>query len=350
MDSMEGITIKDIAKKCGVGVSTVSRALNNHPDINPETRKMIMDVINETGFIPNNSARNLKRNDAKCIAVLVKGITNPFFSNMIQIIEEETQKEKYALVLRHVEAYEDNVDVALELEKEKRLRGIIFLGGSFYHSEEKLRKLHIPFVFTAIGVGMTEQDSSLTFSNVTVDDRLESRKMTEYLLKLGHRDIAMIAEGSEDPSVAQLRIDGFRAAYKEAGISINENLIRYVDKNIEHYSMENGYVTTKRLLESGEKFTAIFAAADLWAFGACRALYEAGLKVPEDVSVAGYDGIDVGNYYIPRLTTVKQPDAEMALSAVKLRLDVIAERSENKYIVLPGKLLERESTAPPAGK
>ncbi len=344
---MAGTTIKDIAKKCGVGVSTVSRALNNHPDINPETKKMIMDVISETGFIPNNSARNLKRNDAKCIAVLVKGITNPFFSNMIKIIEGETQKEKYALVLRHVEAYEDNVDVALELEKEKRLRGIIFLGGSFYYSEEKLRKLHVPFVFTAIGVGMTEQENSLTFSNVTVDDRKESQKMTEYLLKLGHRDIAVITEGSEDPSVAQLRMDGFRKAYDEAGFKVNEDLIRFVDKNIEHYSMENGYVTTKRLLGSGERFTAIFATADMWAFGTCRALYEAGLKVPEDVSVAGYDGIDVGNYYIPKLTTIKQPDDKMALSAVKLLLDVIAERSENKYIVLPGTLLERESTAAP---
>ena len=344
---MAGTTIKDIAKKCGVGVSTVSRALNNHPDINPETKKMIMDVISETGFIPNNSARNLKRTDAKCIAVLVKGITNPFFSNMIQIIEEETQKERYAIVLRHVEAYEDSVDVALELEKEKRLRGIIFLGGSFYHLEEKLSKLHVPFVFTAIGIGMTEQNNDFSFSNVTVDDRKESKKMTEYLLSLGHRDIAMITEGSEDPSVAQLRLDGFREAYSDAGLEVNENLVRFVDKNIEHYSMENGYVTTKRLLESGEKFTAIFAAADIWAFGACRALYEAGLKVPEDVSVAGYDGIDVGNYYIPKLTTIKQPDEEMALTAVRLLLDIIAKRSENRYVILPGDLLERESTCAP---
>ena len=344
---MEETTIKDIAQACGVGVSTVSRAINNHPDINPETKKMIMDVIDETGFIPNNSARNLKRTDAKCIAVLVKGITNPFFSGMIRIIEEEMQKEKYTLVLRHVEAYEDSVKVALEIEKEKRIRGIIFLGGSFYHLEERLGKLKVPFVFTAIGIGMTEQTNNLLFSNVTVDDRIESQKMTEYLLSLGHRNIAMITEGSEDPSVAQLRLDGFRMAYHDAGLKVNEKLIRFVDKNIEHYSMENGYQTTKRLLESGEKFTAIFAAADIWAIGACRALYEAGLKVPEDVSVAGYDGIDLGDYYIPKLTTVKQPDGEIANTAVRLLLDVIAGKCENKYIVLPGMLLKRESTGKP---
>ena len=112
---MAEITIVEIAKKCGVGVSTVSRALNNHSDINPETKKRILDMIKETGYIPNNSARNLKRTDAKCIAVLIKGITNPFFSPMIEIIEQQTEKKKYALVLRHVEAYEDEVDVDLKM-------------------------------------------------------------------------------------------------------------------------------------------------------------------------------------------------------------------------------------------
>ena len=101
---MDELTIKDIAKKCGVGISTVSRAINNHPDISPETRQMVMDVIKETGFIPNNSARNLKRTDAKCIAVLIKGITNPFFSLAIQIFETQIQKKKYAMVIQHVDA------------------------------------------------------------------------------------------------------------------------------------------------------------------------------------------------------------------------------------------------------
>ena len=191
---MAEITIKDIAKQCGVGVSTVSRALNDHPDISPETRRMVMEVIEQTGFIPNNSARNLKRTDAKCIALLVKGITNPFFSSMIQIIEEETQRKKYALVLRHVEAHEDEVDVALEMEKEKRLRGIVFLGGMFQHSQEKLNKLKVPFTSSAIGIDNFEQKGTAKFSNIAVDDFLESRKMTDYLLDLGHRRIALIGK------------------------------------------------------------------------------------------------------------------------------------------------------------
>lgn len=341
---MAEITIKDIAKQCGVGVSTVSRALNNHPDINPETRKMIMDVIEETGYIPNNSARNLKRTDAKCIALLVKGITNPFFSNMIQIIEEETQKHKYALVLRHVEAHEDEVDVALELIKEKRLRGIIFLGGSFRHSEEKLSKMSVPFVFSAIGMSMLEDTSKIKYSNIAVDDKVESKKMTDYLLELGHRDIAIIAENPKEP-LGQLRLEGYEQAFAEHNLKINPKMLCYVEEDTEPYSMRNGYVATKKLLESGEKVTAVYATSDSLAIGACRAILEAGKKIPEDISVAGYDGISLSEYYNPKLTTIKQPVEDMAFKTIHLMLEVIAGREEHKQIIFEAELIERESTA-----
>ena len=135
---MESITIKDVAHLCGVGVSTVSRAINNHPDINPETKDMIMQVIKDHNYVPNNSARNLKRSEARAIAVLIKGISNPIFNKMIKIFEEEIQKKKYSFVLQHVDERQDEVDVAIQLEKEKRLNGIVFLGGFFSHSDEKL--------------------------------------------------------------------------------------------------------------------------------------------------------------------------------------------------------------------
>lgn len=344
---MAEITIKDIAKQCGVGVSTVSRALNNHPDINPETRKKIMEVIEETGFIPNNSARNLKRTDAKCIAVLIKGITNPFFSNMIQIIEEETQRNKYALVLRHVESHEDEVDVALELEKEKRLRGIVFLGGRFDHSEEKLAKLNVPFIFSTIGVAGLDHAAKAEFSNIAVDDRLESRKMTEYLISLGHRNIAIIAERPENP-IGRLRVEGYREAYQRQHMTVPEEMICYVQEEMNHYSMENGYVTVRKLLESeaGEKMTAIYASSDALAIGACRAVLEAGKRIPEDISVAGYDGIEIGEYYNPKLTTIKQPVEMMAKKTIGLLLDVIAGREEHQQIIFPAELVVRESTGP----
>ncbi|MBD5515557.1 MAG: LacI family transcriptional regulator [Lachnospiraceae bacterium] len=341
---MAETTIKDIAKQCGVGISTVSRAINNHPDINPETRKMIMKVIEETGFIPNNSARNLKRTDAKCIAVLVKGITNPFFSNMIQIIEEETQRNRYALVLRHVEAHEDEVDVALELEKEKRLRGIVFLGGRFTHSEEKIGKLNVPFIFSTIGVDISDQIGRVEFSNIAVDDKLESKRMTEYLLELGHRRIAFVTERQEE-SIGRRRIEGYRTAFADRGLEVREELVCYVQDELDHFSMENGYITTRKLLESNEKVTAIYAASDSLAIGACRAVLEAGMRIPEDISVAGYDGIELGEYYNPKLTTIKQPVEEMAKNTIRLLLDVIAGRQEHQQIIFPAELVVRESTA-----
>lgn len=341
---MAEITIKDIAKQCGVGVSTVSRAINNHPDINPATRNMIMQVIEETGFIPNNSARNLKRTDAKCIAVLVKGITNPFFSSMIQIIEEETQRNRYALVLRHVEAHEDEVDVALELVKEKRLSGIVFLGGRFNHSEEKINKLKVPIVFSTIGVDISDGIGKVEFSNIAVDDRLESRKMAEYLLDLGHKKIAFITERPEE-AIGRKRIEGYRDAFISRGVPVNEELICYVQDEIDHFSMENGYLTTKKLLESGEQVTAVYAASDSLAIGVCRAIWEAGKRIPEDISVAGYDGIEMGEYYNPKLTTIKQPVEEMAKKTITLLLDVIAGSQEHQQIILPAELVARESTA-----
>ena len=340
---MSDITIVEIARRCGVGVSTVSRAINDHSDINPETKKRILEVIKESGYVPNNSARNLKRTDAKCIAVLVKGITNPFFTPMIQIAEEETEARKYALVLRHVEAYEDEVEVALELEKEKRLRGIVFMGGSSKHSSQKVKQLNVPVVFATIGSDISEKLSKKEYSTISVDDFNESKKMVEYLIGLGHRKIAILSEGNDKPSIVKLRLEGYIEALKENGIEVNENLIRYVDQRI--YSMENGYETTKALIESGEKFTALYCISDVLAVGALRAFADAGIRVPEDVSVAGFDGQDMARFCIPRLTTLKQPMEDISRETMKLIFDIIDGESGHKHITFPGVLIEGESTA-----
>lgn len=340
---MEEITIKDIAKICGVGVSTVSRAINNHPDINPQTKKLITDTIREHGYIPNNSARNLKRTDAKTIAVLVKGITNPFFSDMIQIMEKEIQKKKYSLVLHHVEFNEDEVDVALELIKEKRLRGIIFLGGYFYHSEEKLAKLNVPFVLSTIGC-VPENMSKKKFSSVTVDDEKESYKMVSHLIETGHKRIAILCAETEDMSIGLLRLQGYKRALSEHGIEIDEELIRPMKKEIAYYSMESGYVLTRELLDSKVDFTAVYAISDMLAIGACRAILEAGKSVPEDYSVAGFDGVELGDYYNPTLTTIKQPVGDMAYETIWLLFSILSGQEKHQHRIFDGKLMIKEST------
>lgn len=342
--TMADITIKEIAERCGVGVSTVSRALNDHSDINADTKKRILEVIRETGYIPNNSARNLKRTDAKCIAVLVKGITNPFFTPAIEAIGNEVKDRGYALVLRHVEAYENEVDVALELEKEKRLRGIVFMGGNSNHSADKMRQLKVPVVFSTVGSDISHGLSRSSYSTVSVDDTMESCKMTEYLISLGHKRIAILAEGNDEPSVVRMRLDGYLKALKKHGIKEDKKLIRFVDKQI--YAMHNGYDTTKALLESDVKFTALYCISDVLAVGALRALKDGGIRVPEDVSVAGFDGQELSEYCIPRLTTIRQPLDEISKETIKLLFKIIDKESEHRHMVLPAQLVEGESTGP----
>ena len=336
-------TIKDIAQICGVGVSTVSRAINNHPDINPETKEKIMATIKEYGYVPNNSARNLKRVDAKAIAVLVKGISNPFFTNMIEVIEQECKKKHYSMELCHIESGEDEVDVAQKVVKEKRLRGIIFLGGLFSHSEEKLKKLNVPFVFSTAG-SIPENISKNQYSNISVDDRRESERMVDYLIGLGHRRIAILVAEAQEESIGKLRLEGYCDALKAHGIEIEPNLICQTDDKLGHFAMENGYVTTKKLLDSGETFTALYAVADALAIGACRALYEAGLRVPDDISLAGYDGIDVANYTVPSLTTMHQPVEKMAKDTTRLLFDIISGKTEHQHVTYKAELIIKEST------
>lgn len=340
---MEEVTIKDIAKICGVGVSTVSRAINNHPDINPATKKKIMDVIQKYDYIPNNSARNLKRIEANTIAVLVKGMTNPFFNTMIKVIEKYIKKHKYTMVLHHVEFNEDEVDVAIELIKEKRLRGIIFLGGYFMHSEEKMAKIQVPFVLSTVSCP-PENISRQNYSSIAVDDEKESFRLVEYLIQNGHKEIAILAADTEDASIGKLRLEGYKKALKAYQIPYREELVRHMRADIESYSMENGYLVTKELLNSKIRFTAIFAISDVIAIGACKAITDAGLQVPDDYSIAGFDGIELGGYYNPGLTTVKQPVEEMAVETIQLLFDIIEEEREHEHILFDAELLIRDST------
>lgn len=337
---MEQITIKDIARICKCGVSTVSRALNNHPDINPETKQRIMEVVAKYDFVPNSSARNLKITESKTIAVLVKGMTNPFFTKMIKIMEEEIQKSKYSMELRHVDEKTDEVEVAIELVKEKKLKGIIFLGGYFTHSKEKLQRIGVPFVLSTITIAGAYDGS---YSEISVDDVAESYKMVDYLIKKGHRRIAIMTAPVEDTSIGKLRTEGYIKALQDNGIPVDERfIIRPVDSS-EIYSMKNGYEGMKKILDSGLDMTAVYAISDTMAIGACKALIEAGKKIPEDISVAGFDGIEMGFYCTPSLTTIRQPIEKMAKETVRQLLEVIKKGASHESKIFEAELVERDS-------
>ncbi|RUT33346.1 LacI family transcriptional regulator [Paenibacillus zeisoli] len=336
------ITIIDIAKMCGVGVTTVSRAINNHPDINEETKAMIMQVIKENHYVPNNSARNLKRAASKTIAVLIKGITNAFFNRMIQVFEKEIQTKKYSFILQRVDENQDEIEVAIELVKEKRLKGIVFLGGNFLHPKEKLDQLTVPFVLSTIG--MTEEFDPDEYSYVAVDDYKESYKMVDYLCGLGHKQIAIITAPMDDVSIGKLRYEGYKKALEDHGVELNDRLVLCMKEDIESYSMENGYVVTKELLQSEEEFTAIYAVSDSMAIGACKALVEGGKRVPEDYSVAGFDGVDISFYYNPSITTIRQPVEEIAEETIRILFDMIHKKVTHAHKIFPAELIVREST------
>ena len=339
---MDTITIKDVAKICGVGVSTVSRAINNKPGINEETKNKILTVIKENNYIPNNSARNLKRSETNNVAVLVKGINNPFFSPVITELEREIEKKKYTFILQHVDENQDEIEVAIELEKEKRLKGIVFLGGYFSHSKEKLDKLTVPFVLST--VGMADKMKNMEYSSVAVDDVKESYKVVDYLCKLGHNKIAVLSATCDDESIGKLRFEGYKKALFDNNIEFNENLVYYLQSGNDRYSKQSGYNAAKRLLEDKADCTAIFAITDLIAIGACRAILENGYSIPDDYSVAGYDGLELGRFITPSLTTIRQPVENIARETLRILFDAIDDKEESVHKVFAGELIVGEST------
>ena len=338
---MDTVTIKDIARICGVGVSTVSRAINNHPDINPQTKGKIMETIEKYHYVPNNSARNLKRTDAKTVAVLVKGISNPMFGAMIKTIEEILQKAKYSMVLQHVDEKQDEVEVAIQLEKEKRLRGVVFLGGYFTHTEAKLKQIPIPFVLSTIGVPGERRRHS--YATVSVDDVKESKRAVEYLIAHGHRNIAIVTSTEDDESIGRLRLEGYYEALRSHGIPVDDSLVYYMQEELGTYTMDSGYAAARKILASEKKITAIYVISDLVALGVCKAIFDAGKSVPEDYSGMGFDGLDFAKYYQPSITTLRQPTEEMARATVQELLREIKHKGNPKSMIFQGELVEGQS-------
>ena len=334
---MGNINIKDISKIAGVGVSTVSRVLNNHPDVKEETRQKVLSVMSEFNYIPNNSARNLKRNTSNNIGVLVKGIHNPFFSKMIKSIEERIDEEGYSMILHYNENNPNDFDAAVELIKEKKLKGLICLGGAFDNlDKEELTNLETPLVLASTNI-MEMEDKSL-FSSVIIENVKASFNAVDYICKLGHKSIGIITTGEEDRSVGKLRFEGYKKA-------LSHNELEYDPKFMEigEYTFESAFDAMNRLLNKNLELTAVFVTTDVMAIGAAKAILSRGLRIPEDISVVGFDGIDYSKYFHPSITTVMQPVEQMGEKSIDLLFDLIRNKKEHEHIVFETELLERES-------
>ena len=325
---MSNLNIKDIARIAGVGVSTVSRVLNNHPDVNEGTRKKILKVIEDYNYIPNNSARNLKRNESKNIGVLVKGIFNPFFAKIIKSIEAKIDEEGYSMILHYNDDNSNDIETALELIKEKRLKGLVCLGGYFDNiDEDRLKSLKTPIVLASSNVS-ENMDKGL-FSSVKIQNKKATFKAVDYLCKLGHRRIGIISTGEADRSIGKMRIQG----YKEA---LSDNNIEYEGDfhEIGEYTFESGFNAMNRLLDKNLKLTAVFVTSDIMAIGASKAILSRGMIIPDDISVIGFDGIEYAEYFHPSITTIKQPQEEIGNKSIGIIFDIIKNNEDHRHEIL----------------
>lgn len=329
------MTIKDLAAQTGYSVGTVSRVLNNQPHVSELAREIILKAAQESGFQLNANAKQLKQQQSNSILVLCKGNSNELFEALLSAIRFRLADTEYTMIVDAVDESEHEVLRALQLCREKKPQGILFLGGNQEHFRESFHHITVPAVL------VTTSAADLSFANlssVTSDDAVAAAMAIRGLLELGHKDLVVIGGHREDSDITQLRYEGCIRAFREYGVAFEEN--RYESAR---YTFEEGYRAAKTLLQRNGSFTALFAMSDVMALGAIRAMADVGLRVPEDISVIGFDGLPIGSYTVPRLSTVAQSVQQLAEQGVELLLNAIEEGAPSAHKIVPVDLQIRES-------
>ncbi|MEY8404182.1 LacI family DNA-binding transcriptional regulator [Oscillospiraceae bacterium 44-34] len=332
------MTIKDIAKLSGYGVATVSRVLNDHPDVSDETRRKVLAVVEEQNFHPNNNAKHLKQQASTSIAVIVKGTQNMLFADLVEKLQALLRDAGQDAAVYYLDEDANEVAYACQLCRERRPMGILFLGGDRELFQAAFQDISVPCVL------LTNTAGDLNFHNlssITTDDREASRQAVRFLANRGHRRIGMLGGNWSCFQIGHSRYLGCQQACRELGLPFDG------ERQCEpcRYSLEEGYAAAKVLLERCPDLTAIFAVSDVTALGAMRALRDLGKRVPEDISVIGYDGIAIGQYSLPRLTTVRQDTQRLAQRGVDALLHGIQRKSPPVHELVPFQLIEGESVA-----
>jgi DNA-binding LacI/PurR family transcriptional regulator len=329
---MKQPTIYDVAKEAGVAISTVSKVLNNTGKIGAKTRKKVEDTIQRLNYQPSVVASAKKR--MKTIGLLIPNIADPFMAEIARTIEDHGRKLGYSLMICSTD---NNLEKEMEyvsILKRKYIDGIIIATGLKNKDALKdLKKSEIPFVI------LSREIPSLTVSSVVVDDFLGAFEAVNYLVKLGHRKIAMITEDIFF-SATKGRLEGYKQALKQSDLLFNE----------EYISMNNTTYTDARekvihLLELPDPPTAIFASTEPLAIGAMQGVRESGLGIPNDVSIIGYDNSILSKMCYPQLSTVSQPIDKMGEKIVELLVEEIEEpKNVKQRIVMSTELIIRGST------
>ncbi|WP_408011295.1 LacI family DNA-binding transcriptional regulator [Pseudalkalibacillus sp. A8] len=331
------VTIKDIAKKANVSITTVSRVLNHKTEgIGQATRKKVLDIIEELDYRPNTIARSMITKQTNTIGLIIPDIRNPFFPELVRGVEDIANQSKYSVFLCNTDGDVDRESESLRLMKEKNVDGIVFTYAYASPSkqlEELAGNSKVPFVL--LDRGLDDQK----FSGVYIDNEKAGHMATKHLLELSHTKIGCIT-GPRDIPNSKDRLKGYLKAFAESGIPAGENLIIEGD-----YQMEGGYLAAKTLLGK-ENVTAIFAFNDLMAFGVYQAAADLGIRIPEDLSVVGFDNLKYNQLLKPKLTTIEQSAYKMGEIATEMLLKQLKEGSnvENKTIYLEPSMIVREST------
>ncbi len=332
------MTIKDIARESGYAVGTVSRVLNNHPDVSEKARKTIMAVVEKHHFKLNSNAKHLKQQASSGIAIIVKGSQNMLFASIVERLQRLLSEKKYASFIYYIGEEENEVERAERVCLERHPLGILFLGSDLEFFKERFDRLEIPCVL------VTNSAAELGFDNlssVSTDDEAGAQAAVAHLLKLGHRNIGILGGYMEKSHAAHTRYKGCEKAFAEQGMKLEPGR----QYRPAFFSMEEGYHAMEQLFEQMPDLTAVFAMADVLAVGAIRAIRDRGLRVPEDVSVMGFDGIELGNYLSPRLTTVRQASERIADRSLEILLSDIAGERPAVHELLPFDIVEGESAA-----
>ncbi|MFL5929419.1 MAG: LacI family DNA-binding transcriptional regulator [Gaiellaceae bacterium] len=328
-------TIYDVARLASVSTATVSRALNGTGQIAPATQRAIEAAVDQLGYHPNTAARSLVTRSSQTIAVLLPDITNPFYATLVSGVQERALEAGHTILLCTTEGDPDREDAYLRLLRAKQVDGVLVDG--LVLPPARITR----FVRDGLPIVCLDRDIDSTLVPlVQVNNRRGARLATEHLLSLGHRRVAHVS-GAPELRISEERVAGYTDAHNAFGYAVDPELVA-----VGGFTEEGGYGATEELLrEAKYPFTAVFAANDLSAVGVISALTEAGLRVPQDVSVVGFDGLRLSRFTTPALTTVRQPAAEIARHATELLLELAAGRPvEQMRTLLEPELVVRAST------
>ncbi|WP_027094178.1 LacI family DNA-binding transcriptional regulator [Cohnella thermotolerans] len=339
---MTPITIYDIAKEAGVSSATVSRVLNNTAPVKASTRAKINAIIEKHQFQPNALARSLLKRETGTIAIIMPDITNPFFPEVFRGAENEARKKGHTFFLCNSAGDYSRESEYLSVLREKRVDGIIFLGGRINLAQcppelaQEMIELsrHVPIVL----VNGNIPKSGLP--RVFTDEAKGAELATQHLIDLGHRNVAFLG-GLEPFSTTTAKVKGFRATLRRNGIPYRPNSVLYGG-----FSITDGKTLMSRLLGMEDRPSAVFCVNDFTAIGAIKAAMEHGLRIPEDISIVGFDDTLLANAVVPELTTVTQNANELGALSVELLHRLITKDKARKPIALEPRLIVRKSTGP----